>query len=471
MGEPAFGWVQPEQFGQGLAYDFWQRLWEREQDSFNSLNSKNMNQLSSSAPQQSLDSYILLDENDYAKGLKRKRDGSNKASTAVGLTRNRARLIGKYDGCPWLIQGKHYSKGIVGLHEEIEDFFHYMAPTPEEHSVRLHVVLRIKEVIMKIWPHASVHIFGSFHTGLYLPTSDIDLVVLGKWDVLPLRTLEKALLEKGIADPNTLKVLDKASVPIVKLTDRATEVKVDISFNMNNGVKSADLIRHFKRLYPTLQRLVFVLKQFLLQRDLNEVFTGGISSYSLILMTISFLQLHPRPEAVSPTANLGVLLIEFLELYGRHFNYLKTALRIRNGGSYVPKDEIQAHMSDGYRPSLLCIEDPLNPQNDIGRSSYGALHVKTAFEYAYVTLVQAVHPLRTDINDPNVNSILGRIIRVTDDVVDYRRWIERNFPSPLGSVSSDLSISNVGISAASLNNASNAKSSPPEERKAIKPRV
>jgi len=71
-------------------------------------------------------------------------------------------------------------------------------------------------------------------------------------------------------------------------------------------------------------------------------------------------------------------------------------------------------------------------------------------------------------------SILGRIIRVTDDVVDYRRWIERNFPSPLGSVSSDLSISNlsnVEISAASLNNASNAKSSPPEERKAIKPRV
>lgn len=59
-------------------------------------------------------------------------------------------------------------------------------------------------------------------------------------------------------------------------------------------------------------------------------------------------------------------------------------------------------MSDGYRPSLLCIEDPLNPANDIGRSSYGALHVKTAFEYAYITLTQAVHPLRDDINDPNV---------------------------------------------------------------------
>lgn len=101
----------------------------------------------------------------------------------------------------------------------------------------------------------------------------------------------------------------------MKLTDRATEVKVDISFNMSNGVRSAELIRYFKSnsifvhlrisnffnefyltgSYPTLQRLVFVLKQFLLQRDLNEVFTGGISSYSLILMTISFLQVVQIP--------------------------------------------------------------------------------------------------------------------------------------------------------------------------------
>ena len=45
-----------------------------------------------------------------------------------------------------------------------------MTPTPQEHQVRLAVVHRIIDVIMKIWPHASVQIFGSFHTGLYLPT-------------------------------------------------------------------------------------------------------------------------------------------------------------------------------------------------------------------------------------------------------------------------------------------------------------
>lgn len=42
--------------------------------------------------------------------------------------------------------------------------------------------------------------------------------------------------------------------------------------------------------YPVLPFLVLVLKQFLLQRDLNEVFTGGIGSYSLFLMAVSFLQ-------------------------------------------------------------------------------------------------------------------------------------------------------------------------------------
>lgn len=81
-----------------------------------------------------------------------------------------------------------------------------------------------------------------------------------------------------------------SQVPIVKLTDKASDVKVDISFNMSNGVKSAELIKEFKQRFPVLSKLVLVLKQFLLQRDLNEVFTGGISSYSLILMTISFLQ-------------------------------------------------------------------------------------------------------------------------------------------------------------------------------------
>lgn len=299
----------------------------------------------------------------------------------------------------------------------------YMSPTETEHLVRSTVVSRIRVAIASLWPAARVEVFGSFRTGLYLPTSDVDLVVIGHWDKPPLWTLERELLARDIAERGSIKVLEKATVPIVKMTDKYSDVKVDISFNMSSGVKSAELIKQFKDRYPALARLVLVLKQFLLQRDLNEVFTGGISSYSLILMVVSFLQLHPRPERLRRPLNLGVLLIEFFELYGRKFNYVKTAIRVTDGGCYVAKDEVA--MSDGHRPALLCIEDPLTPGNDIGRSIYGAIQVKQAFDYGYVVLQQAVGPLR----EPGApgHSALGRVVRVTDHVLEYRRWLQHTF--------------------------------------------
>ena len=87
-----------------------------------------------------------------------------------------------------------------------------------------------------------------------------------------------------------------------------TDIKVDISFNMSSGVNSARLIKEYKGMYPALPKLVMVLKQFLLQRDLNEVFTGGISSYSLILMTVSFLQVIVRAKMLLISIFLYLIL-------------------------------------------------------------------------------------------------------------------------------------------------------------------
>ncbi|KAK7913501.1 hypothetical protein WMY93_013712 [Mugilogobius chulae] len=281
---------------------------------------------------------------------------------------NTGRLT-EYTGTPW--KTRNYFEGIVGLHEEIMDFYKYISPRPEEEKMRLEVVDRIKEVIYSLWP--------------------------------------------------------SAEVPIIKLTDSFTEVKVDISFNVKSGVKAACLIKEYKEKYPVLPYLVLVLKQFLLQRDLNEVFTGGIGSYSLFLMAVSFLQLHYRDDVCSPNINIGVLLIEFFELYGRNFNYLKTGIRIKDGGCYVAKDEVQKNMMDGYRPSMLYIEDPLQPDNDVGRSSYGAMQVKQAFDYAYVVLSHAVSPIAKYYPNNETESILGRIIRVTQEVDEYREWIRSNW--------------------------------------------
>ena len=228
----------------------------------------------------------------------------------------------------WLRPGG-YSDGVVGLHQEIEDFYTRMGPSSERHQARLGVIERFRRTVMAVWPGCEVRVFGSFTTGLYLPSSDLDLVMFGLWETIPFRCMERILQE--IAAPHSIEVIESAVVPIVKYDDLVTGIKVDISFNNVSGLQSAEVLKTFKLEFPVLPKLVTVLKQFLLVRGLSTVFTGGLSSYSLSLMVISFLQLHARTDTRLPSdqTNLGVLLLEFLELYGHKFNYDSLAISVR----------------------------------------------------------------------------------------------------------------------------------------------
>lgn len=130
----------------------------------------------------------------------------------------------------------------------------------------------------------------------------------------------------------------------------------------------------------------------------------------------------------STEKSLGVLLIQFFELYGREFNYEKVGIRITNGGSYINKEELLKDSNDvGYRPITLYIEDPLAPDNDICRSSYAILQIQRAFNYAYNVLLSGVNTLHYD-NMLGL-SILSRIIRMSDDVIHYRHWLFSKFRS------------------------------------------
>uniref|UniRef100_T1K335 Poly(A) RNA polymerase mitochondrial-like central palm domain-containing protein n=1 Tax=Tetranychus urticae TaxID=32264 RepID=T1K335_TETUR len=60
-----------------------------------------------------------------------------------------------------------------------------------------------------------------------------------------LNQLVETLLDAGLVESDSIKVLDKASVPIIKLVDKNTQIQVDISFNTLNGIESAKLIKVF----------------------------------------------------------------------------------------------------------------------------------------------------------------------------------------------------------------------------------
>lgn len=440
--DPRVTWYQPEQLGR--ATDLWTQIFDsatltEELQNFHVGDSMSKGGTGSPSPNsrsgvgtRTAPDYIPLNGDNAAHARKKKgANGFIFGDRQDTINRKRKdNLASTYDwnhsgklrngGTPWRMPSQRYC-GIVGLHHEIIDFYHFMLPRHEEHHMRREVVQRIQGIVRSIWPKAKVEIYGSTRTMLYLPTSDIDLVLFGDIGESPFFRLGNELEKSGIAEQGSIKVLDKASVPIVKLTDNVTKVRVDISFNMQTGTDCAKLIEEFICQFPSLPFMVFVLKQFLLQRDLNEVWTGGISSYSLILMIVSFLQLHAPPEP----ENLGVLLIEFFELYGNSFNYFKTGISVTEGGYYFSKEDAQRTMTQGYRTSLLCIEDPLNPDQDITKNSYGFMSVKQAFHYAYRVLCQAAIP-HIDQED-ETDSILARIIRVTDDVVTYRQWVQQHW--------------------------------------------
>ena len=56
---------------------------------------------------------------------------------------------------------------------------------------------------------------------------------------------------------------------------------------------------------------------------------------------IGHFQDHERHMPPYVARNLGVLLIEFFELYGLKFNYLKTCIKVKDRG-YAPRSEVSS---------------------------------------------------------------------------------------------------------------------------------
>lgn len=68
--------------------------------------------------------------------------------------------------------------------------------------------------------------------------------------------------------------------------------KIDISINSMDGVKAVPIIVDYLNKMPALRYLVLVIKSYLSRLRLNSASNGGLSSYSLICLVISFLQVR-----------------------------------------------------------------------------------------------------------------------------------------------------------------------------------
>ncbi|XP_075670527.1 uncharacterized protein LOC142640350 [Castanea sativa] len=305
----------------------------------------------------------------------------------------------------WFRGNCTFKSPMLKLHKEIVDFCDFLSPTPEEQAARNTAVERVFDVVKHIWPHSKVEVFGSFKTGLYLPSSDIDVVILGSGLQIPqkgLVALSRALSQRGLA--KNIQVIGKARVPIVKFVEKKSGVAFDISFDVQNGPLAAVFIKDALSKCPPLRPLCLILKVFLQQRELNEVYSGGIGSYALLAMLMAMLQSLPKSQA-APEHNLGILLVHFFDFYGRKLNTSDVGVSCKGAETFFLKSN--KGFTNKGRPFLLAIEDPQAPENDIGKNSFNYFQIRSAFAMAFTTLTNP--KIIMDLG-PN-RSVLGTIIR------------------------------------------------------------
>jgi len=332
------------------------------------------------------------------------------------------------------------------LHREVEAFYQYLSPTEEEHAVREMIIRTIERAIVGAFPDARLKPFGSFETRLYLPMGDIDLVLCSREVALHdkkrvLQLLASVMKRADIT--NHVTIIAKARVPIIKFVTRVGKLSVDISVNQETGVAAGSVVNSYLEAFPAARRLIMVMKAFLKQREINEVFSGGLGSYSTVLLVISFLQMHPkvRRGEIDAADNLGVLTNEFLELYGKYFNYVEVGISLLDGGSYFSKRRRGWGGKNGIH---LSIEDPCDTGNDVSAGSFAMHRVKNAFSGANDALTLALLKKAQNLIElgrqyyerdrpdsryrryvePDFGSMLGNVVGVTEEVIHQRRLIQ-----------------------------------------------
>ncbi|KAG0276024.1 hypothetical protein BGZ95_008104 [Linnemannia exigua] len=280
---------------------------------------------------------------------------------------------------PWMRH--HYASNrtaIQMLTQEINDFADYLKPTPEEHHIRTYVFKAVQEFVNSLWPEAQVYVFGSFHTKLYLLGSDMDVVVvLDGLKTVKLKTLARNIRTSGFG--LNVEAIIHAKVPIVKFRDARTGIPVDISFNQQDGFKTGAVVQQFMKGMPVLQPMVMLIKQFLKSKP----------------------AMHPRIQArtIDPMENLGVLVIEFFELYGLCFNYNAVSISVTEGGSYIGKDGVMVPK----QPLMLSLINPIAGQN-VAKGTRNMPLIQTAFAAAYSDLTTAVFKRQLEL-DGNVERL------------------------------------------------------------------
>ncbi|XP_073118855.1 uncharacterized protein [Henckelia pumila] len=125
----------------------------------------------------------------------------------------------------------------------------------------------------------------------------------------------------------------------------AKSVRLDISFKSptHTGLQTTGLVKDLADRFPAVTPLTLVLKQFLADRSLDQSYSGGLSSYCLVLLITRFLQ-HEHHQGRPINQNYGSLLMDFLYFFGNVFDPRQMCISVQGSGIYLNRERGCRHL-------------------------------------------------------------------------------------------------------------------------------
>ncbi|CAD8156215.1 unnamed protein product [Paramecium pentaurelia] len=289
-------------------------------------------------------------------------------------------------------------------------------------------IQRVQHVIKSYFKNCDTEIFGSSTTGLALKDSDVDMVVYGlqvytKQQLFePMRRLIEIFNELQWAVQ--CKHIFQASVPIIKVLvdpsidflsfkgepkyilmqcrnldlnlkygDPSQNIFIDITFELtppyaiynpyiqafNIGFQSTQYTIDICEKIQGFSEVAIYLKKLLKIKDLNDSYTGGISSFCLTIMLAAIGQDH----------NIGQKLINFLHKYGCNFDPNKWAIYLDEKGQ-----NNFCNIEDEQSNQPLTIISPINLQ----KIQINVTKIQTIlqlFQQLYIEIMQNIDQIES----------------------------------------------------------------------------
>lgn len=235
-------------------------------------------------------------------------------------------------------------------------------------EIRKIILFKTKQLLSRLFEDFEMQTFGSFATDLSLPTSDVDITIsLDGQNVL--YQISEALKAEKWVSFTSVKYIADAKVPVIKFTSKQWfgGLQVDIVQRKPDG--AVDLVNRWREKYPNLQRLVLILKQWLIWKQLDIPFEGGLGGFALINMIVAVIS---QDTSSDHDVSLARQFLKFFQVFGEKFNFYENAISLDRGAvikksalSLAQKQEMLKFTNDG-----LLIIDPLNPFNNVTKGLF-----------------------------------------------------------------------------------------------------